>query len=188
MPSYVKNIARSSARTLPKNYGQQSNWDLAEMTIKPGYQKDTASYQRTGFSDPRADLKRSFERNTSDYEISNNRMLQDIAAARQQRDWTQAGQIQGQNQQFGSRGLDMSSPTAQKLQARLQAMQQFNTDQQEQGFTRTQKDNSTAQARMNTDYGTNTSRLGLAEQDFLDQRKKALQQLLTQEEQRLSFN
>lgn len=182
MPSLATKLGRQYGRSVMKN-PYQVNAIKKEVTaeLTPSYQEDTASYQRTGFSDPRADLKRSFERNTSDYEISNNRMLQDIAAARQQRDWNQAGQIQGQNQQFGSRGLDMSSPTAQKLQARLQAMQQFNTDQQEQGFTRTQRDTATAQARMNTDYGTNTSRLGLAEQDFLNQRKKALKSLIAQE-------
>ena len=75
----------------------------------------------------------------------------------------------------------MSSPTAQKLQARLQAIQQFNTDQQEKGFARQQKDAETNQARMNTDYGINTSRLSLAEKDFLNQRKKALQSLIAQE-------
>lgn len=182
MPSLATKLGRQYGRSvLKKPY--QVNAVKKEVTaeLTPYYQQDTATAQRTGFTNPRADLKRSFERNTSDYEISNNRMLQDIAAARQQRDWQQAGEIQSQNQQFGSRGLDMSSPTAQKLQARLQAIQQFNTDQQEQGFARQQKDAATNQARMNTDYGINTSRLSLAEKDFLNQRKKALQSLIAQE-------
>ena len=82
MPSLATKLGRQYGRSvLKKPY--QVNAVKKEVTaeLTPYYQQDTATAQRTGFTNPRADLKRSFERNTSDYEISNNRMLQDIAAA-----------------------------------------------------------------------------------------------------------